>query len=164
MAESVDRLELVADEEQPRIGPPERADQAELQGVGVLELVDQQVAELLAVALAHPLVAGQKRYGLQLKILEVEGRAGGLQALVVRPESRDQLAKLLVSVGHHHPRDGGPGALEGALVGHSLVLLEELAATLKLHRGEFLHQLHREVGSRVQYGGASDPLEVGEAQ
>ena len=43
--EAVDRLQLVADDHQLRRGPAQRFDQPQLQAVGVLELVDEQVAE-----------------------------------------------------------------------------------------------------------------------
>ena len=54
---------------------PERLDQRELERVRVLELVHQQVAELLAVALPQALVAPQQGHRLELQVLEVQGRA-----------------------------------------------------------------------------------------
>ena len=49
VAEAVDRLELVADQEEAGIRAAELLDQPELQAVRVLELVHHQVVELLAV-------------------------------------------------------------------------------------------------------------------
>ena len=52
MAEAVDRLELVADDDQLGCRAAQRLDQPQLQAVGVLELVDHQVAEAGAVGVA----------------------------------------------------------------------------------------------------------------
>ena len=50
VAEAVDRLELVADHEQPGLGAAQRVDQRELDAVRVLELVDHQMGEALPPA------------------------------------------------------------------------------------------------------------------
>ena len=55
VAEAVDRLELVADEEQARIRAAQLLDQPQLEAVRVLELVDHEVGELLAVAISQGL-------------------------------------------------------------------------------------------------------------
>ena len=164
VAEGVDRLELVADQEQPRVRAPERLDQRELQGVGVLELVDHQVAELLAVALAEPLVAAQQRHGLELEVLEVQRRALGLQLLVALAERGDQRPELLVGIAHHDAGDRTPRAVEGALVGRALLSLEELAAALELQRCQLLEEVERELGRRIELGGAREQLQVDEPE
>jgi K+-sensing histidine kinase KdpD len=51
VAKAIDRLELVADQEQPLAG--DLVDQLALQAVGVLELVHHDLREPLAVALGH---------------------------------------------------------------------------------------------------------------
>ena len=71
MAEAVDRLELVADDDQLAARPAQRLDQPQLQAVGVLELVDHQVAEAPAVGLAD-LGALQQPGGEDLQVLEVD--------------------------------------------------------------------------------------------
>ena len=55
VAEAVDRLELVADQEEARVRAAQLLDQPQLEAVRVLELVDHQVVELLAVAIAQGL-------------------------------------------------------------------------------------------------------------
>ena len=52
VAEAVDRLELVADEEELGVGRPQQVDDLGLQAVRVLELVDEDRAETCLLALA----------------------------------------------------------------------------------------------------------------
>src|SRR3954466_13273369 len=52
VAEAVDRLQLVADDGQLGRRPAESLDQPQLQAVGVLELVDEDLTEAVAVVLA----------------------------------------------------------------------------------------------------------------
>ena len=74
VAEAVDRLQLVADDHQLRLRPAQRLDQAQLQPVGVLELVDQEVAEPGPVGGARLGPLEQAR-GQQLEVLEVDAGA-----------------------------------------------------------------------------------------
>src|ERR1700757_5284270 len=53
VAEAVDRLELVADEEELGLGGPEQVDDLRLEAVRVLELVDEDRAEAPLLALAE---------------------------------------------------------------------------------------------------------------
>ena len=81
MAEGVDRLQLVADDDELGLRALERLDQPQLQAVGVLELVDQEVGEAAAVGLADlgPL---EQAGGEDLQVLEVDPGAallGGLE-------------------------------------------------------------------------------------
>ena len=80
MAEGVDRLQLVADHDQLGLRPLQRLDQPQLQAVGVLELVDQQVGEAAAVGLADlgPL---EQAGGEDLQVLEVDPGAALLGRL-----------------------------------------------------------------------------------
>jgi hypothetical protein len=87
--EPVDRLELVADEEQVLRG--KQVDQLALEAVRVLELVDQHRAEAPALALAdRRLVAEQVARG-ELEVLEVERRLGRLRGGVRVGEAPEQL-------------------------------------------------------------------------
>ena len=63
VAEAVDRLELVADEEPLRVGPGQQVDQLALEPVRVLELVDHDRAEAQPLALAQRLVVAQQVAG-----------------------------------------------------------------------------------------------------
>jgi hypothetical protein len=81
----VDRLVLVADDEQARGGAAKRLDEVDLDRVRVLELVDQDVIEALA-PFAPRGRRPQQLEGAQLEVGEVERRAGGLRVLVAAPE------------------------------------------------------------------------------
>ena len=73
--EAVDRLELVADEEQLLRGPgAQEIDEVRLEAVRVLELVDHDRAEAELLDLPDRLVALEEVACLELEILEVEGR------------------------------------------------------------------------------------------
>ena len=76
MAEGVDRLQLVTD----RAGVVARhqLEQLELQGVRVLELVDHDALEALAVAGGDPGLAGQQVARQQLEVVEVDAAASAL--------------------------------------------------------------------------------------
>ena len=94
MAESVDRLQLVADRHQLTPRPAQRLHQAQLQAVGVLELVDHQVAETRTVGGAD-LTSLQQPRGEDLEVLEVDPRApllGGLEAGGEEPQQGRQMA------------------------------------------------------------------------
>ena len=69
--EAVDRLQLVADAEQARLGPLEGLDEAALHLVGVLVLVHEQVREP-GGGLPDRLVALEQLEGAELKVLEVK--------------------------------------------------------------------------------------------
>ena len=76
VAEPVDRLELVADEEHVRVGAvaAEQVDDVALQAVRVLELVDHDLAEAQLLRLADVGVVAQQVADEQLQVLEVEHR------------------------------------------------------------------------------------------
>ena len=85
VTEAVDRLELVADEEELVTGRPagEQVDQLALEPVRVLELVDHDRPEAQLLALADRLVVAQEIARAQLQILEVE-RGLAVLALLIR--------------------------------------------------------------------------------
>ena len=94
VAEGVDRLQLVADHDQLGARPLQRLDQPQLQAVGVLELVDQEVGEAAAVGLADlgPL---EQAGGEDLEVLEVDPGAallGGLEAGGVEAQQLGEVA------------------------------------------------------------------------
>ena len=97
MAEAVDRLQLVADDDQLAARPAQRLDQPQLQAVGVLELVDQQVAEAAAVGLADlgPL---EQPGGEDLQVLEVDPGAALLGRLEAGREELQQLGQVAVGL------------------------------------------------------------------
>ena len=87
--EPVDRLELVADEEELlRI---ELVDDLALEPVRVLELVDHDRPEAEALAAPHRLVVREEVAGAELEILEVERTLRVLRALVGGVEELEQL-------------------------------------------------------------------------
>ena len=81
-AEGVDRLVVVADREDRVVRPGEQLQPAVLQPVGVLELVDQDVAEAPLVVLAQDLVARQQLVAAQQQLGEID-HAFALALLVV---------------------------------------------------------------------------------
>ena len=98
VAEAVDRLELVADEEdvgRPRPGF-QQVDDLALQPVRVLELVDHQRPEAQLLRLAHALVVAQQVAREQLQILEVERRLALLRGRVLGGEQVEQLLQELL--------------------------------------------------------------------
>src|SRR5207302_7437481 len=82
MAEAVDRLELVADEEELGLRCPEQVDDLRLQAVRVLELVHEDRAEARPLALAQLRLRAEKVSGAKLEVLEVERRLAGLRRRV----------------------------------------------------------------------------------
>ena len=94
VTEAVDRLELVADEEDILgIRPAaQQVDEVALQPVRVLELVDHDRAEAQLLGLAHLLVVPQQVAREQLEVLEVER---GLALLRGRVLGREQVEQLL---------------------------------------------------------------------
>ena len=89
MAEAVDRLELVADEED--LLARDEVDELALEPVRVLELVHENRAEAPARVVADLLVQLQEVARLELKILEVEGGLARLRLAVRRVEGAEQL-------------------------------------------------------------------------
>ena len=109
--EAVDRLELVADDEEVSPVPcREEVEQLGLEPVRVLELVDHDRAEALARALADLLVAAEEIASTELEILEVERRFARLRLAVLRGELREQLLeKLAVACRELFQRRGDGG-------------------------------------------------------
>jgi aryl carrier-like protein len=91
VAEAVDGLELVADEEQFRLRGPQQVDDLGLQAVRVLELVHEDRAEALLLALAQLRLGPQQVARLELEVLEVERRFACLRLGVPLGEKRQQL-------------------------------------------------------------------------
>ena len=135
--EAVDRLELVADEEQ--LLGIELIDDLALETVRVLELVDHDRAEAEALAVAYVLISRQEIPGAQLEILEVERALRVLRALVRVAEELEQLLEQ-VAVAH------GCHVQRGLLERQSRVLIGRetlLAASLHRKDGEIEQQVHR---------------------
>ena len=93
--EAVDRLELVAHEEQ--VLGREQVDELALQAVRVLELVDEDGAEAPALALADRRLVAQEVARRQLEVLEVERRLGRLRGGVRVGEAPEQLLEQRTS-------------------------------------------------------------------
>jgi hypothetical protein len=93
VTEAVDRLELVADEEELlAVGPlGEEVDDLALEAVRVLELVHHDRAETPALPLADRRVVTQQVTCLELEILEVERRLAVLRSPVGRAEALEEL-------------------------------------------------------------------------
>ena len=91
VAEAVDRLELVADEEQLGAGPAQQVDEIALEAVRVLELVDHDRAEAERLALADRLVVAEQVARGELEVLEVERRLARLRLGVRGGEAVEQL-------------------------------------------------------------------------
>jgi hypothetical protein len=83
-APAVDRLVVVADDHQVLVIGDQVADQAELRGVGVLELVDEHEAEPLGPSPRHVGGAREQPDRLDDQIVEVERRARPQHVLVAR--------------------------------------------------------------------------------
>ena len=96
VAEAVDRLELVAHDEQiAAVVGRQKVEQLGLQAVRVLELVHHDRAEPLPLPLANGLVVTQEVARAELEILEVEGRLAVLRVCVRERERREQLLEEL---------------------------------------------------------------------
>jgi len=91
VAEAVDRLELVADEEQLGLRHAQQLDELALKRVGVLELVDHDRAETQSFALADRLVVAQEVARVQLEVLEVERRLARLRLRIGGGEAGEEL-------------------------------------------------------------------------
>src|SRR5688572_17442320 len=96
MAEAVDRLELVADDEEISVRHGiEKVEQLRLETVRVLELVDHDRAKALPFELADLRVAAEKVAGAELKVLEVERGLALLGRRVCRRKRREELLQEL---------------------------------------------------------------------
>ena len=97
VAEPVDRLELVTDEEEVTVvvAAAEEVEELGLEPVRILELVDHDRAEALLLALSDPFVRPQQVACPQLQILEVERRLSVLRLRVCLREGREQLLQEL---------------------------------------------------------------------
>ena len=89
VAEAVDRLELVPDEEE--LVARDQVDHLALEAVRVLELVDADLPEAQLLALADRVVVAQQVARAELEILEVERRLAVLRRLVGALERLQQL-------------------------------------------------------------------------
>ena len=118
MTEPVDRLELVADDEEiAALDRLEQVEQLRLQAVRVLELVDHDGAEPLPLALPDLRVVPEEIAGAELEVLEVERGLAVLRVRVGGREGREQLLqKLAVPGGQLLERrsDGGVARLREA--------------------------------------------------
>src|SRR5439155_24614937 len=104
--ERVDRLELVADEEDVLLGPAgEEVDQLALERVRVLELVDHDRAEAQLLRFADAGVVHEQVAREQLQVLEVERRLALLAGRVLHREKPEQLLEqLTLARGDHRER------------------------------------------------------------
>ncbi len=93
VAEAVDRLELVADEEHValQVAAAQQVDQIALEPVRVLELVDHDRAEPKLLRLAHGGVVREQVAREELQVLEVERRLALLRRGVLGGEQIEQL-------------------------------------------------------------------------
>ena len=87
--EAVDRLELVADEEE--ILGRQQIDELALEPIGVLELVDEDRPEAPALSLPDRRVVAQEVAGRQLEVLEVERGLGRLRCGVRVGEAAEEV-------------------------------------------------------------------------
>ena len=94
-AECIDRLVVVADREDRGLRPGQQLQPAVLQPVGVLELVDEDVAKAMRVVRAQELVSRQQLVAAQKQLGEV-GHALALALRVVGGVDLDGTARLVV--------------------------------------------------------------------
>jgi hypothetical protein len=157
MAEAVDRLELVADEEALTAGAGDQVDQLALQPVRVLELIDHERTEAQLLALADRRVVAQKVARAQLQILEVESGLAVLRLLVGGRERGQQLLQQIAV--------GGRELVERSLLdllARLLVARRALAAAAQL--AEVEQSLRRLVVERDLFAEtARRLLELGDA-
>ena len=127
--EAVDRLELVADREQ--VVALERPQDAELDRVRVLELVDHDQLEALGPACAGRLVV-EEVAGAQLEVVEVDRRAPGLGVVVGRAVAVEQRVDEGEGAAGVEVRAGGAIGGERGAVRLAGVRGERLGAALEL--------------------------------
>ena len=107
MPEAVDRLELVAHEEELAVRAREQVDELALQPVRVLELVDHDRPEAPALALADLLVLLEQLARQHLEVLEVERRLPVLGGAVGAVVGEQELFELgAVARGERFERGG----------------------------------------------------------
>ena len=117
VAERVDRLELVADEEDVLLGPAgEEVDQLALKRVRILELVDHDRAEAQLLRFADAGVVREQVAREQLQVLEVERRLALLAGRVLHREKPEQLLEQLTLARGDHRERGLLELLAGLLV------------------------------------------------
>jgi len=92
--EAIDRLELVADEEQLRVLACEKIHELALEAVRVLELVDHDRLEAPALAPADLLVVAKELAHEKLEVLEVERRLAVLGGAVGAVVGEQELLQL----------------------------------------------------------------------
>jgi hypothetical protein len=90
-AESVDRLEVVADGE--KVVVDDQVEDVALQTVRVLKLVDEHVVESLARSLAKPGPAAKQVARMELEVVEVERRALRLELRVAPAVEAEELVE-----------------------------------------------------------------------
>ncbi len=113
-APGVDRLVVVADAADVAVGPRQGAQPEVLGDVGVLILVDEDVAELALVAFENVRLGGEQRQRVQQQIAEIAG--------VQHPQPL-----LILAVERQREAVGGVRALGGGdLVGHEAAVLPPL--------------------------------------
>ncbi len=101
MTKAVDRLELVTDEEhigRTRSGA-QQVDDLALEPVRVLELVDHDRAEAQLLRLTNVGMVAQQVTGIELEILEVEGRLARLRSEILGCEQVEELLQQLAVTG-----------------------------------------------------------------
>ena len=100
MPEPVDRLELVADEEQLlRIAGAQQVDQLGLEAIRVLELVHHDRTEPELLRLPDHFAVTEEIPGSQLQILEIERRFAILGGGIRGREAGEELLKQLAVAG-----------------------------------------------------------------
>ena len=80
--EAVDALCIVANHADGRVWLGEERENAVLRHIGVLVLVDEDVAEPLSVAVAYLFIVAQQEEGLEQQVIEVQGTGCGKALLV----------------------------------------------------------------------------------
>ena len=141
VAEAVDRLELVPDEELLALGAGDQVDQLALQPVGVLELVHHDSPETELLAFADRRVVAEQVARTQLQVLEVECGLAVLRLLIGRGECREQLLQQITVAGgeliQRRLLEGAPSILVrcGALAAAAkLAQIEQPFGALALER------------------------------
>ena len=150
MAEAVDRLELVADEEPLRVGAGEEIHDLTLEPVRVLELVDHDRPEAELLALPQRCVVAEEVARAQLQVLEVERRLAVLGRGVRVRESEQQLLQQLPVLQREGVErrllDGLAGFLEAGATLRAHTQPAEIEQALGQRRRD--RQLHRLYGRR----------------
>src|SRR5581483_1465293 len=157
VAEAVDRLELVPDEEELRVRRAEQLDDLRLEPVRVLELVDEDRPEARLLALADLGPMPEQVARLELEILEVERRLARLRLRVLPGEGREQLLEECPVAGGGLVEPGLRDRRERVAVGGRAVAarLERREAHEPVRPGVPLQQLEqRRRGPRLRLGRA----------